>query len=180
MRTQGILKSEPVPLPPETSAARRGGRPRGPAGLSKTERVTATVGPSGTVQRSVLSDLRDTPTRVSEGSLEVDQALPTAAPPTPYANVRTVCPFSGSPIQFREIKVDALGGTRWQVFGDGWIATKSFFTKRDAEFWVSHNYGVPPSFSNGRVTFVRSPEPNDADDAVREAKEALSNGAKYA
>ena len=56
---------------------------------------------------------------------------------------RALCPFSGEPLQFVR-----LSNGDWQVRGNGWVSTRLFPFKSQAEYFFSHELGVPPAFPN--------------------------------
>lgn len=61
--------------------------------------------------------------------------------PESLAEPRVLDPISGKPLEIVE-----LSSGYFQVRGDGWVSTKLFQFKKMAEWWVSHNLGVVPSF----------------------------------
>ena len=59
----------------------------------------------------------------------------------PLAEPRVLDQISGKPLEIVE-----LSSGSFQVRGDGWVSTRLFPFRKMAEWWVSHNHGVPPSF----------------------------------
>lgn len=83
--------------------------------------------------------------------------------PAPLGAVRTECFVSGRPLEIVKLSNDM-----WQVRGDGWVSTKLFLFKSYAEYWVSHNLGVPPAWPDPHVkaSLREQPYPEAADEVA--------------
>lgn len=92
---------------------------------------------------------------------------------------RADCPFSGDPLQYVEVTTTAAGHPekRWQVRGSGWVSTKLFNSRAEAEWFFSHDRGVQPIFKSpyAKIEVVgerRPPDPaqGEVERAVADAK----------
>lgn len=63
------------------------------------------------------------------------------APRKGLAKPRQKCPFTGGKILYVETNAG------WQVRASGWISTKFYQTKEQAEWFASHRDGVPPAYT---------------------------------
>ena len=72
------------------------------------------------------------------------------AAPAGLSVPRAECPFSGEPLVFAEVTTLAAGHKMpmIQVRGDGWVSTKLFHSRAEAEYFFSRDRGVPPAFPN--------------------------------
>lgn len=112
------------------------------------------------------------------------KAKPKASATAP-ATPRALCPFSGDPLVFAEVTTLAAGHKMpmIQVRGTGWVSTKLFDSRAEAEYFFSHDLGVAPSFPNPRkrvevVGERRPPERARAD--VEETLKAASEFGEHA
>lgn len=95
------------------------------------------------------------------------------------AGPRTVCPFSGKPIQF----VKTAAG--WQVRGPGWVSTRFYQAEDLAQWDFSYNLGVPAGIPNPytRVQVIgeaEPPQPSAADLVKAGEKMAEALGEEFA
>ena len=78
---------------------------------------------------------------------------------------RTLCPFSGNPLQIVAVTATAAGHPveKFQVRGTGWVSTSLFHTRGEAEWYFSHDHGVEPDLENPyrRAEVVGVVEPPD-------------------
>ena len=88
---------------------------------------------------------------------------------------RPLCPFSGGPLQYVEVTTTAAGypDKRWQVRGSGWVSTKLFHSKAEAEWFFSHDHGVPPAFPSPHARIEVVGERLPPDPAQAEAERAI-------
>ena len=82
---------------------------------------------------------------------------------------RTECPFHGEPLVFAEVTTLAAGHKMpmIQVRGTGWVSTKLFNSRAEAEYFFSYERGVPPAFPNPvprvSVRTIERPDPAQAE-----------------
>lgn len=89
----------------------------------------------------------------------------TEAKPAGLAVPRAECPFSGNPLLYVPVTSLAAGHpvTKWQARGSGWVSTKLFDSREEAEWFFSHDRGIKPAFKSpyGRVEVIGEREPPD-------------------
>jgi len=85
---------------------------------------------------------------------------------------RKQCPFSGDELRIVSVATSAAGHPvkKFQVRGTGWVSTKLFDSREEAEWFFSHDHGVEPKMKNPyrRVEVVGEVEPPDP--AVEDAQ----------
>ena len=91
---------------------------------------------------------------------------------------RKLCPFSGKPIEF----IETAGG--WQVRGPGWISSRFYQTKEQAEWDFSFDNGDEPAYQPTwkriQVGEEREEPLPTAADMVRDAEKAMNDIADIA
>lgn len=97
-------------------------------------------------------------------------------PSKPLKKPRTTCFRSG-----KDLEIVQLSTGDWQVRGQGWVSTRLFQLKAQAEYWVSFSGGLPPDFPDPvkRVQVMGERAPTE-DDVTPEVNAALRAGEELA
>ena len=84
--------------------------------------------------------------------------------------LRTECPFSGEPLVFATVRTLSAGHLvdKIQVRGVGWVSTRLFDSRAEAEWFFSHANGQAPDIPNPHRRVVvagvcEPPDPAEAD-----------------
>lgn len=103
-----------------------------------------------------------------------------------FKEPRKLCPFSGDDLKIVPVTAAAAGHLveKFQVRGTGWVSTKLFDSREEAEWVFSHDHGVPPRMKNPykRVEVVgeRLPPDPSMKDVENGVKDALALGESFA